>query len=289
MREHHGFEKEDHFHVPYESDFLSAYRLTPPAPSKGTIVFSGGFDSYIEDWFPMQRYFEKAGYDFVSFEGPGQGTTLEEGGLHLTRDWHKPVGAVLDYFKLDDVTLIGLSLGGCLALRAAAFEPCVERVVTDDICSDYFEVMLGLMKPSVRTALTSLLSVWADHLLDVIVERARKGSVSTDWDVQQGMHVSGSKTPSEYIRKMQLYRTDDVSPLVRQDVLILGGSEDICIPLHQFYVQIHMLTNVRSLTARLFTREEQGHQHCQIGNLGLQFRVIKDWIEMLRERGEAVS
>gem|GEM_PF-3939842 len=25
-------------------------------------------------------------------------------------------------------------------------------------------------------------------------------------------------------------------------------------------------------------------QHCQIGNLGLQFRVIKDWIELMQER-----
>ena len=55
--------------------------------------------------------------------------------------------------------------------------------------------------------------------------------------------------------------------------------------MHQFYDQIRMLTRARSLTARLFTRQEQAHEHCQIGNLGLQFKVIKDWIEVLQERG----
>jgi len=186
--------------------------------------------------------------------------------------------------QLDDVTLMGISLGGCLALRAAAYEPRIRRVVCDDICPDYFEVTLGLSKPAVRTALSSLLKVGADHVIDKVIERARKTSVSTDFGVQQALFVTGSTTPSEYLKKLQNYRTDDVSPLVDQDVLLCGGTEDFCIPLHQFYDQIAMLTHARSVTARLFTHEEQGQQHCQIGNLGLQHRIIKDWIEVLRDR-----
>jgi pimeloyl-ACP methyl ester carboxylesterase len=286
MREHFGYGDDTHFNVPYESSALSAYRLPAPAEPKGTIVVFGGFDSYIEEWFPMQRYFANAGYDVVGFEGPGQGSSLEDGHLHLTHEWHKPTGAVLDYFKLDNVALIGISLGGCLALRAAAYEPRVHRVIADDICPDYLEVTLALATPSVRAALQSLLKMGADHVIDTLFERARKGSVSTDFAVQQGMLVTGSMTPSEYLKKMPLYRTDDVSPLIEQDVLLLGGTEDFCIPLHQFYDQIPMLTHARSVTARLFTRQEQGQQHCQIGNLGLQFRVIKDWIEIMQQREE---
>ena len=37
--------------------------------------------------------------------------------MPLTADWHRPVAAVLDYFGLDDVTLLGFSLGGCLIMR----------------------------------------------------------------------------------------------------------------------------------------------------------------------------
>jgi len=288
MREHFGYGDATHFNIPYESSALSAYRLSPPAPSKGTVVVFGGFDSYIEEWFPMQRYLASAGYDVVGFEGPGQGSPLEDGHLHLTHEWHKPVGAVLDYFNLDNVTLIGISLGGCLALRAAAFEPRVHRVVANDTDTDHLEVMLGLVKPSVRAALLSLLKLGADNVIDKLFERAAKESASTDFGVQQGMLVTGSKTPSGYLKQMHLYRTDDVSPLVEQDVLLLGGTEEFCIPLHMFYDQISMLTHARSVTARLFTRQEQGQQHCQIGNLGLQFRVIKDWIEIMQEQEEAV-
>ena len=284
MRERFGITEENHFDVPYETGALSAYRLTPSGQPKGTIVMFGGFDTYIEDWFPMQRYFASAGFDVVIFDGPGQGTTLEDHHLPLTHDWHKPVGAVLDFFKLDDVTLWGISLGGCLAVRAAAYEPRIRRVVTDDICTDYFEVTLNSVEPSVRTELTALLKMGADRIVDAALHRAMNDNPWVAWGVHQGMLVTGSKTPSEYLGKLPRYRTDDVSPLVEQDVLALGGSEDFCIPLHQFYDQIRMLTNARSLTARLFTRREQGHQHCQLGNLGLQFRVIKDWIEIMQEQ-----
>ena len=288
MREQFDIADSDHFAVPYESGFLSAYRLTPPDP-KGTFVIHGGFDTYIEEWFPMQRYFARAGLDVVIFDGPGQGSALHDSHLPFTAEWHKPVGAVLDYFKLNDVTLLGISFGGCLALRAAAHEPRVRRVVADDTDTNHLEVMLGLVKPSVRAALTSLLQMGADHVIDRLFERTAKESPSTDGSVQQGMMVTGSATPSEYLKKVQLYRTDDVSPLIEQDVLLLGGTEDFCIPLHQFHDQIRTLTNARSLTARLFTRHEQGQQHCQIGNLGLQFRVIKDWLAMLQERDAAIS
>jgi pimeloyl-ACP methyl ester carboxylesterase len=288
MREQFDIADSNHFVVPYESGALSAYRLTPPNPT-GTFVIHGGFDTYIEEWFPMQRYFARAGLDVVIFDGPGQGTALHNSHLPFTPEWHKPVGAVLDYFTLTDVTLLGISFGGCLALRAAAHEPRVRRVVADDTDTNHLEVMLGLVKPSVRAALTSLLHMGADHVIDRLFERAAKESAASAFGVQQGMLVTGSQTPSEYLNKVQLYRTDDVSPLIEQDVLLLGGTEDFCIPLHQFYDQSRMLTSARSLTTRLFTRHEQGQQHCQIGNLGLQFRVIKDWLAMLQERDKSIS
>ena len=43
------------------------------------------------------------------------------------------MAAVLDHFGLADVTLIGLSLGGYLAPRAAAFEERIKRVVAHDV------------------------------------------------------------------------------------------------------------------------------------------------------------
>jgi hypothetical protein len=121
--------------IPYESGWLPAYRLTPAQP-KGTLVVFGGFDSYIEEWMPAALFLCNAGYDTIVFEGPGQGAALELAHLTMSPEWQKPVKAVLDFFRLDAITLMGFSLGGGLVIRAAAFEPRVRRVIAYDICTN---------------------------------------------------------------------------------------------------------------------------------------------------------
>jgi pimeloyl-ACP methyl ester carboxylesterase len=220
----------------------------------------------------------EVGFDVIAFDGPGQGAVLEEEHLTMTPDWEKPVAAVLDYFQLDDITLIGYSLGGCLAIRAAAREPRVQRVVADDILTDLFDVSLRQLPSSVRVALSGMLRIGAVPLVNALVKWAMRRDLVLEWGVRQGMHVTGTSTAYQMLKQMQLYRTDDISPLVEQDVLLLAGAEDHYVPLHQFHDQIRSLTGVRSLTARLFTRQEQAQNHVHLGNVGLSLRVIVSWI-----------
>ena len=49
---------------------------------------------------------------------------------------------------------------------------------------------------------------------------------------------------------------------------------------------IAMLKQVRSLTARLFTRQEQAQNHTQTGNLGLSVQVMVDWLDSMQETGK---
>jgi pimeloyl-ACP methyl ester carboxylesterase len=51
----------------------------------------------------------------------------------MTPEWERPVSAVLDFLMLRAVTLVGISLGGYLALWAAAFEPRIQSVVAYDV------------------------------------------------------------------------------------------------------------------------------------------------------------
>jgi hypothetical protein len=93
------------------------------------------------------------------------------------------------------------------------------------------------------------------------------------------MHVFGVDSPAAAMRATASYRTADVSPLVRQDVLLLAGAEDHYVPHHQIYDQASWLTNARSVTTRMFTRPENGQAHCQIGNLPLAIATIAAWID----------
>jgi len=266
--------------IPYESGWLPAYRLTP-AQSKGTLVVFGGLDSYIEEWLPAALFFRDAGYDTILFEGPGQGAALELAHLPMSPEWEKPVKATLDFFRCDAVTLMGFSLGGGLVIRAAAFEPRVRRVIAYDVCTNALESSLLPLPPVARLKLVDWLDAGDESAVNRYFAGAMAKSLLLEWMVQEGMHLTGLQTPYGVMKHYQKYETASISPRLTQDVLLMAGAEDHYIPVHQLPDQIATLTNVRSLTARLFTRAEQAQNHVQVSNFGLAFRVVIGWMESL--------
>ena len=278
----YGLGPGERYAVPYADGrlkgLLPAYRFKP-SRAKCTIVFFGGFDSYIEELTSAFVYLRDAGYDVIAFDGPGQGGALNEAGLPLTAEWHKPVSAVLDYFKVERVALVGLSLGGCLVLRAAAAEPRVERVIACDVLTSLLEVNLRQTNALLRGLLKVLLGLRAARIVNWMVDRVARRSPVVEWGIQQGMHVTGTSSASEFLQTIKQFQTADVSASITQDVLLLAGSEDHYVPVEQWHNQIAMLKNARSISARLFTRSESAENHCQVGNYGLALRTIVDWLD----------
>jgi len=282
MKECRGVTDDLQYAVPYQSATLKTFRFQAQRP-KGTLVMFGGYDSYIEEYFSTMSYFRDGGYDVISFEGPGQGAVMEDEHLPMIPEWEKPVKAVLDYFNLDDVILLGISMGGCLVIRAAAHEPRVRYVICDDIFANAWLCLqryVGLT-PAVQTQLSQLLQAGNASQVNALVEEQMQKSLVAYWGFMQGMLIMGVQTPYEFIQRVKLYHTADVSDLLRQDVLLLAGTEDLYVPLEQFYEQIRTLTNVRSLTARKFTRQEQAQNHVHVGNFGLSLKVILNWLDSM--------
>jgi pimeloyl-ACP methyl ester carboxylesterase len=197
----------------------------------------------------------------------------------MSPEWEKPVKAVLDFFGRDAVTLMGFSLGGGLVIRAAAFEPRVRRAIAYDICTNGLETALRPLPPPAQRQVIEWIDAGNASAVDTFFANAMAKSLLLDWMMQQGMHNTGLRTPYEMMKHYQKYETASISSQVTQDVLLMGGAEDHYIPVHQLLDQIATLTKVRSLTARLFTRAEQAQNHVQVGNFGLAFRVVIDWME----------
>ena len=108
-------------------------------------------------------------------------------------------------------------------------------------------------------------------------------SLMLEWGLTQGMHVMGCDSPYDFLRKTVPFNTADFSPLITQDVLLLAGQDDHYVPIDQLPEQIRTLTNVRSLTARMFTAKESAGGHCQLGNIGLAVKVMLNWIEQFSD------
>ena len=188
---------------------------------------------------------------------------------------------MLDFFRVDAVTLMGFSLGGGLVICAAAFEPRVRRVIAYDIMTNGLECIVRPLPPPAQKELLGWIDTGNEEAVDKFFADAMGKSLLLDWMMQLALHNTGLRTLYEVMKHYQKYETADISPLVTQDVLLMAGAEDHYIPVHQLPDQIATLTHVRSLTARLFTRAEQAQNHVQVGNMGLAFRVILDWMESL--------
>lgn len=284
VREHYNLSEADIHNIPYtyngKSAFLSSYHFKPANPKDIMVIF-GGSDSYNEEFLPILMPLSEVGYEIILFEGPGQGTPLEDYHIPMTHEWHKPVKAVLDYYQVDDVTLMGISMGGCMVMRAAAYEQRVKRVIAYDALYDA-NVWLEKLKPVTKIIVKVCVKLKFRRIINMLFYKAMKKSMLFEWAIYQAMHVVGVNTPYEYLEIIKHFRTDDISHLITQDVLVLAGTEDFSIPLNQFYRQIEALKNVQSLTARLFTKQENASAHCQIGNVGLVLDVITKWIDFVK-------
>ncbi len=262
--------------IPYEKGYLPVMRIMTKKNSKGWILIHGGYDSFIEEFYFFCESFVDAGYDIIMFEGPGQGGALNHYGMTLTHEWEKPVSKVLDYYNIEDVTLIGISLGGYLASRAAAYEKRISRLVMYDIIYDFYRAVM--YKASKALHLIIELSLpFENSIVWRLIEKKISTNLFAQWLVLQGYHIYGINTIAQYYKCMKKYNTRKISKLITQDTLLLAGEEDIYTVF--FEKQKKALVNAKSVTGRIFTKDENASHHCQVGNIKLVLDYILEWIK----------
>ena len=199
------------YEVPYKNVKLPVMHVVPEGKSKGTILIHGGNDSYFEEFLFTVLYMQEKGYEVYMFEGPGQGGVMRVQGMHFTHEWEKPVKAILDYFKLDGVTIIGISLGGYLAPRAAAFDKRIKRVVAWSVFPCFQDVIVGMQKPVIQKLFYILMGIHARPLINFVFGKKAKKEPVIDWGIKHGCYAYEAKDAYGYAKKLKLY--DDMGSL----------------------------------------------------------------------------
>ena len=269
----------EHHRIPFEGASLPAVRFRAEGGRRDTLVIHGGFDSYMEEFFSWASTFTSMGCDVVLFEGPGQGAAIRRFGLTMGHDWERPVGAVLDHFGVKACTLMGISLGGYLAPRAAAFEPRVKRVIAHNILTDFYDCFASRGGSHLFRAIDRAAVEGRAADVNARIERLIATNEANGWAITHGMHISGSPSPSVYLDWLRKLRTAPFSFRIKQDVLLTAGTDDHIVPLEQFFEQGKTLTNAQSVTMRLFTEYEGCASHCQNGNKALLLAFVGNWLD----------
>ncbi len=102
--------------------------------------------------------------------------------------------------------------------------------------------------------------------------------IAVSWAYRNALWTMGTKDVDETIQACAAYTLAPVADRIRQDVLILAGTEDHFIPLHQTADFEKALVNARSVTTRIFDGPSGGSGHCQCGALTLYHAAVFDWL-----------
>jgi pimeloyl-ACP methyl ester carboxylesterase len=267
----------EHLKIPYPGGHLPGFRLPAKGKELATLVFHGGYDSFVEEFYPFLEPFTNYGWTVLGFDGPGQGGAVRQG-IFLTHEWERFAKAVLDHFNVSEADWLGASCGGYMALRAAAFEPRIRHVISLPATYWGVDMTLKQMTPGQDKDLVSLFQAGDRQGVEALVADQRKQSTCFNWCITQGMHITGTKTPFDCLTSLAKSDLQGVLHHVKQDVLVTEGEQDHLFNTGWIYRIMRELVCARSVTARIFTAREGAEQHCQVGNSALARAEIVRWL-----------
>jgi pimeloyl-ACP methyl ester carboxylesterase len=146
------------------------------------------------------------GYSVLTYDGPGQGSALRDQGLTFTHEWEKPTAAVIDailagHSRPHQMVLVGTSMGGCLAPRAAAFNRRFDGVVAYDVFFD--------MGATARRYAPAAAFWLRDHgfgaVVDLMIHVKAALSPGFAWAISNGMWTPGTRHPLDTVMELQKY------------------------------------------------------------------------------------
>ena len=265
--------------IPYNGSFLSSIKIPSKSrESKGTIIGIPGFDAFIEEFYSIWDYFAQNGYDFIAFEGPGQGGSRRLYNQYFDHDYEKPTKAVLDYFKINDVTALGVSMGGYWIMRAAAYEKRISKVIAMPPVYDWLEM---------TNRLNAKLAKWflRHPALTNFFVKIKMNVGTLRHTINNALFIQNKTEPYQAVEWMIAMNKEHVmSHSIDQDVLLVTGENDAFQPPILLQKQKEALVNAKSVTTRIFRKNEHADQHCQIGNLNIALETMLEWINKTTHR-----
>lgn len=248
--------------IPYEDNSLPAYYVraeSSDGPSPVMVAYNG-LDSTKEMVYGsgIAQELARRGISTLVVDHPGSGEALRLRGLvgrHDSEHWSAPV---VDYLETRTdvdprrIGVMGWSLGGYYAPRAAAFEERFALCVAWGANYDWG----GLQKRRL----------------------AREGDrpVPHYWDHVQW--VFGKETLDDFMAFAPLMTLEGVVEKITVPVLVTHGEDDSQIPIELAHAQYEHAVNSPDRELRIFTRDEGGSLHCSADHMAVATSFISDWV-----------
>ncbi len=261
-----------------------------PDGPRPALLFHGGFDSTEEElYFAGGAAAARRGYHVLAFAGPGQGSALRDQKVLFRPDWDAVVTPAVDWLlaRLDvdpnRIALMGMSLGGLLAPRAAATEHRLAALIAYDGLYSFADSMYRGVGPEIMKLIGDGLDT-SDTKANALLEEFTSSKAQTFGPIfRWGMWVLGADSPAAVLRAVAPYTLDGYAPLITCPTLVLDGEND---PGHasKLYEALRC-----PKTYHLFPAAEGGGEHCQEGVMSRLHQVAFDWLDTVLDTVDTVS
>ena len=250
--------------IPYEGKHLPGYLYRAEShDGKPTpiVIQWNGLDSTKEMMYYSQfpQMLAKRGISTLMVDTPGSGEALRLRGLTARYDTEAWAAACVDFieslgeFDEKKIGLVGWSLGGYYAPRAAAFEKRISLAVAWGANHNWAEVQEG--------------------------RRNREGENPVPHYWKHVFWVWGVDNMEDFIEVTKNMHLNGVAEKITCPLLITHGANDRQINVKYALQTAEQAVNSSKLKLRIFDEPEGGTEHISIDNMTYVAGYIADWIQ----------
>jgi pimeloyl-ACP methyl ester carboxylesterase len=266
--------------IPFEGTTLPGYLCLADGSKKKRplLVVHSGFDGTAEElYYAVGSFAVRRGYNVLLFEGPGQGRVIRVQKIPFRPDWERVVSPVIDFAvrrrEVDPkrIALMGVSMGGYLAPRAAAFEKRIRALIANGGVFDFHAT--ARLTPEMEKALDTREGA---EETDRYVYEAMKTNPSFRWSASNGLFTFGAGSPSEWLKMTRAYTLKGIAERITCETLVVDSENETALRGQAKALYDALRTKKTFL---MFTKEEGAEEHCQMGAMLISNARILDWLD----------
>jgi pimeloyl-ACP methyl ester carboxylesterase len=249
---------------------------------KPTLVMGQGYDGSQEEMLHFCGFAAlERGCNVITYEGPGQPSVVREQGIGFIANWEKVVKPVVDYLEtLPDVDmgkigLIGLSLGGYLCVRAAAFEHRLAAVMAIDGVYDVKDAFTNVLDEKLKAAILQNGFEAVETAIQGILTNPKMPTV-TKWGIEQGMWSFQTDTAAEFMNRTKEMNLRGLKENLQCPILVGLAENDLFFKGQPEQVMEEF--GEKATLMKLSSKDGAG-EHCHTGALKMMNGVVLDWFQ----------
>ena len=238
------------------------------------LIFPAGYDGPAEESYSLGAMDAAArGFAVLTFDGPGQGEMLYERGIPFRPDYETSAAAAIAFIESRDgldasrIGIVGRSLGGYLAPRAAAGESRIVAMTADPAQFG----LLGAFEARAPQALKDLIAA-DDPAFNDAIWKAYPGVAGQEYWLSRA-RSHGCTTPLEYVKELAKF-TVDVGAIRCPTFVSYGEGDFAQADTHEFYDRL----TVENKRFVMYKEAEGGGGHCEGMGPSRYFADIFGWL-----------